>query len=90
MNATIVRPDNIVVVDGLGLAVDCSDLDPVISVVQWGGTAGHIEYVNPPYASEFKTNTLINDFAPYQKYVDAWHAAKQQQEQTLKEAKRQS
>jgi len=90
MSETIVRPDNIVVVDGVGLTVDCSGLDPAISVIQWDGAAGHIEYVNPPNASEFKANTPIDDFEPYQKYVDAWHAAKQEQEDTLAENRRQA
>jgi hypothetical protein len=47
MKVSIIRPDNMVVVDGVGREVDLSDLDPAIHAIQFDSSTdkGEIEYV---------------------------------------------
>jgi hypothetical protein len=66
MRATIAVSDNIVVVDGVAMKSDCSELAAQqISAVQWYDTEGEVEY-----ARHAKPNEKITDFAPYQIYID--------------------
>jgi len=83
---TIIRPDNYVLADtpeGVQEArlVDCSSLPPEVSVVQWFGDHGWIEYVNdisqfgkPDFV--FRANEPITDFEQYQPYLAAWAMTK--------------
>ena len=83
---TIIRPDNYVVSDtpeGVKEArlVDCSSLPAEVSVVQWFGDHGWIEYANdiskfgqPDFV--FRVNEPITDFEQYQPYLAAWALTK--------------
>lgn len=80
MRVTIIKDDNVVVVDGKAYGVDCSDLPAGFHALQWDGTEGEVEYginrCDHCGARTKKGNEIISDLAPYQKYVDAWQAAK--------------
>lgn len=65
MRITIIKPDNIIGVDGIFHQVDCSSLPGNLRVVQWSGSGGHIEWIDGP-------NTDINDIGPYQVVIDKW------------------
>lgn len=79
MRVTIVKDDNMVIVDGVGRAVDCSGLPENFHALQWNGFAGEVEYAirlcNHCGVRSKKGNDIISDLAPYQVYVDRWHAA---------------
>jgi hypothetical protein len=66
---TIIRADNYVRINGRGLTIDCSSLDPNIHAIQWADTSGWIEYIAPP------SDQNITDLSPYQAIIDAWTAA---------------
>jgi hypothetical protein len=68
MRVTLIVEDNRVSVEGQSETVDCSSLAD-IHVVQWYGTSGEIEFLR---TEPLKMNEQITDFAPYQKFVDAW------------------
>lgn len=72
MRVVIVAEDSRVSVEGASEMVDLSTLDEDIHVVQWYGTVGEVEYKHDFVENTRKPNTRITDFAPYQKYVDAW------------------
>ena len=75
---TIMVPTNLVIIERLPREVDCSALAAQgVRVVQWGGTAGLIEYENTPGQSpeDFRPNEPLTSMDAYQSYVDAWHAA---------------
>lgn len=79
MQATIIKDDNMVVVDGVAYTVDCSDLPENFHALQWYGDHGEVEHavVRCPACGcrSKKPNDAVTDVAPYQKYLDAWHAA---------------
>jgi hypothetical protein len=69
MRASIVRPDNTVVVDGLTVFnVDLSSIPSNVHAVQWYDTHGEVELVNGQ--GHHTENVTITDFSPYQQYVD--------------------
>jgi hypothetical protein len=72
MRVVIIAEDNRVNVEGQAETVDLSTLDEDIHVVQWYGTVGEIEYKQDYVANTRKPNDSLTDFAPFQKYVDAW------------------
>jgi hypothetical protein len=73
MRVTIIVEEDRVNVEGHSETVDCSSLGDV-HVIQWYGTSGEVEFFNAPGAT-IKGNEAITDFAPYQKYLDAWEVA---------------
>jgi len=69
MNVTVIKEDNVVVIDGEALNFDFQ-LDSNIWAIQWNGTNGHVE---------FKDNTPnedITDFSAYQFLVDVYNTEK--------------
>lgn len=72
---TIVRPDNTVVVDGVGLKVDCTSLPGYVKSIQWTGESGWIEFMQD-HKSQFLPNMPIADFTPYKYLSDKWVEAK--------------
>jgi len=70
MNITIIKEDNVVVVDGEALNFTL-DLEEYIWAVQWNGTTGEIEF------SDGTPNQEITDFTRFQYLVDAYNAEKQ-------------
>ena len=80
MRVTIVPSDGTVVVDGVGFTVKCDDLPVNVHAIQWDGVRGQIEYgvqrCEHCGGRSKAPNEEFTDFAPYQKYVDAWGIAK--------------
>jgi hypothetical protein len=74
MTLTIINPDNLVIIDGRGLPIDCSLLMPnsSIRVVQWDGAKGHIEYYNS-IDKPYKPNTPLTSINQFQPVIDAWN-----------------
>jgi len=75
---TILVSTDAVIIDGMSRTVDCSALVAARThAVQWDGSAGHLEFYNPPgLASEdVKLNEPLTSMDAYQSYVDAWYAA---------------
>lgn len=64
---TIVPADNLVIVDGRGLYVDCSGLAQGVHAVQWDGQTGEVERHGEP-------NEVL-DLAGYATYVAPLYAA---------------
>lgn len=79
MRVTIIKDDHTVIVDGVRLTVDCTDLPAEFHALQWDGASGDVEYritrCDHCSARTKKGNVLISDLSPYQKYVDAWGVA---------------
>jgi hypothetical protein len=71
MRLTIIRDDNAVYVDGRSLTVDCSSLPENVSVVQWNGTSGHVEYD----AHLAMMPTPLENIDAYASLITAWQAA---------------
>ena len=69
MRVVIIREDNYVSVDGLGLTVDLTNLDPNLHAVQWYDTFGHIERQGQP------NETLIS-LEAFQPVLLRWQEAK--------------
>jgi len=81
MQVTVIKDDNVVVVDGEALNFTFA-LDDNIWSIQWDGTTGEIEY------NDDTPNWQITDFSSYQYLVDG-HAAEKQRladEQAQEEA----
>lgn len=78
---TIVKIDNIVVIDGEYYKVDCSDLPENFHALMWDETKGEgeVEWTGKPKPS----NTPIDSIENYKKYVDRWKAAKIEHEALL-------
>ena len=80
MRVTIIRDDNIVLVDGVAHRVDCSDLPIDVHAVQWAGDLGEVEYALAVCAHcggrSKKMNATFADMTPYQRYVDRWNEVK--------------
>ena len=73
MNITIIKEDNVVVVDGEAMNFDFI-LDNNIWAIQWNGTTGEVEYKdNTP-------NLEITSFDEYQYLVDGFNTEKQRLE----------
>jgi hypothetical protein len=75
MRVTIIAEENRVNVEGQSKTVDLSTLAEDVHVIQWYGTVGEVEFKTDYIANTRKANERIVDFAPYQKFVDAWTAA---------------
>ena len=73
MKISIVRTDNMVYVDGVGLPVDLSSLRAGVSAVQWDDAAesGHIEYLPGP--SGRCGNETISAFDEFSIFVKMWN-----------------
>ena len=81
MRVTIIIDDNAENIDGERRTVDLSELPADFHVLQWTGNSGEIEHrmtvCDHCGARSKKMNVLTADLSPYQKYIDAWHAAGQ-------------
>jgi hypothetical protein len=83
MRATLVRPDNTVVVDDLTVFnVDLSSLPTNVHAVQWYSTYGEVELVNEQ--GRHTENVAITDFSPYQQYVDTARRMKAEYDATVR------
>lgn len=72
MRIAIIAEDSRVSIEGQSERVDLSTLDEEVHAVQWYGTVGEVEYKHDYIANTKKNNERIDDFTPYQKFVDAW------------------
>jgi hypothetical protein len=73
MRYTIAATENKVLVDGVAIdGIDCSALPP-IRVVQWDTekAKGWLEFSRDEN-DNFVLNQDIDDFTPYQPYIDEW------------------
>lgn len=70
MLVTIIPSDNLVTVDGDVRSIDCSSVVAEIHAVQWYETSGEVEYVKGQNINP-RANDTIDDFSPYQPFVDA-------------------
>lgn len=72
MRLTIIRDDNVVLIDGRAMHVSLSLLLPAnLHAVQWDGETGHIEY------NDGTPNEALAGISSWQPVVDAWEAARQ-------------
>lgn len=85
MHVTIVRADNIVIVDGVSATVDCSGLSAHVHAVHWADTEGWIEFA-PDADGRLGPNTKIVDFSPYKFLFERWRLAMREKLTTKKEA----
>ena len=79
MQVTVVTADNVVIVDGEGYRIDCSDLvEKGITAIQWQHTDGHIEYrtTRKDGINSREPNLLINEFRHVQPYAMRWSEEK--------------
>jgi hypothetical protein len=65
MRVTIIAEENRVSVEGQSETVDLSTMDEDISVVQWYGTVGEVEYKTDYVENTRKPNERISDFSLY-------------------------
>ena len=70
MKISVIKPDNIVVVDGVARGVDLSDQDAALHAIQWDGTKGEYEYTN----STGPIQRVLN-FSELQPFLTRWTAA---------------
>lgn len=70
MKVSIIVPDEMVVVNGVGRKVSMADVLPGVHAVQWDGKVGDVEIMAPKRA-----NVTITDLSPYQFLLDRWTAA---------------
>lgn len=71
---TVIAEDNTVIIDGLALKVDCSDLPLFVHAIQWDGTKGEIEF--KPGVNGFRPAPMtIVDLKPYHFLLDRWDIA---------------
>ena len=70
MKISIIVPDGIVVVNGIGRKVSMADVSPGVHAVQWRDGTGQVELSAPRQAI-----VDIDDLSPYQFLLDRWTAA---------------
>ncbi len=91
MQVSIVKNENMVVVGGVGLLIDCSAVSPIVHAIQWNDEAkiGHIEFAQTP-GKQFVPNIKIVEFGDYEYLREAWQARQREIETaaTEVEAKR--
>jgi len=76
MKISIIVPDKMVVVDGIGFSIeDMSFIDSSIHAIQWKDTKGHVEFVEDENGIK-PLNNLITDLSPYQPAVNQWQVKK--------------
>lgn len=68
MRITIVRDDNLIIIDGRALSVDLSDLPTDLHAVQWSGDSGHVERQGLP-------NQAISSLGDFQTWISRWNDA---------------
>jgi hypothetical protein len=81
MRVTILADDNQVYVEGHALKVDLTGLEEDIHAVQWYGSVGEVEYKHDQIANTREPNERIDDFSPYQVFVDRWMVEAQKEEE---------
>lgn len=77
---TIVKEDNVVLVESMALNIDCSSLPDDFHALQWYGTWGEVEFITDfsSFPATRKPNLTIRDLSPYKSIIDAWEAKARQ------------
>ena len=70
MRISVIKPDTIIVVDGVARPVDLSDQDLALHAIQWDGANGEYEYKNSTGPIQH-----VADFSELQPFLDRWTAA---------------
>lgn len=83
MRFFISRPDNIVAIDNVAAAVDCSSVSSAIKYVIWNENGSG--FIEP--ATGVALRTSFNDPSPYQGMINAWISAQVAAGITLPQAK---
>jgi len=82
MVITIIRRDNIVIVDGEPRSVSCAALPEGVHAIQWHGTYGEVEF--EPHLVDGVMhkvhNKTITDLGVFQQFAEAWNAARPESE----------
>lgn len=68
MRVTIVRDDNLIIIDGRALNVDLSDMPSDLHAVQWSDDTGHVERQGLP-------NQTIDSLGDFQTWISRWNSA---------------
>lgn len=68
MRVTMIRDDNMVIIDGRALSVDLSDIPADVHAVQWFGESGHVEKPGQP-------NESIGTISGYQTWINRFNDA---------------
>lgn len=68
MRVTMIRDDNMVIIDGRALSVDLSDMPSDVHAVQWFGESGHVEKQGQP-------NESISTISSYQTWISRFNDA---------------
>ena len=76
MRATVLVSDNLVIVDGRPLPIDCSAIDPNVRVMHWWDTHGEVEFHNEP-GVEFKRNGKLDSLTEFRDAIEAWQTLAQ-------------
>jgi hypothetical protein len=71
---SVIAEDNSVVIDGLGLQVDCSDLPYFVHAIQWDGKQGELEFKAGPNGVRPAPMTIV-DLKPFHFLLDRWDMA---------------
>lgn len=75
MRLTIIRPDQFVAIDGIGIGgVDVSTIPETISAVQWYEDHGQIEICDPK-TGNVTENQIISDISAFSKIIENWQFA---------------
>jgi hypothetical protein len=78
MRVTIVRSDGLVSVNGVAYAgLDLSFIPVDIHAVQWYGSSGEVEYVDP-MTNRMLANTAIESITAFQQAIDLWETTNTQ------------
>lgn len=87
MRVIVIVPDTFVSVDGEGYGkVDLSFLPNDVHAIQWYGTYGDVEYVDP-VTRRAARNEQLESFTPYEQVLTAWATRKEQKHmQEIEEA----
>ena len=92
MRVTVIRPDNLVLVDGRAETVDCSQVRAEVRVVQWNSdkSLGHIEFDNAEAnAWSARGNEEIKDFSEFTPLLKVWEEVARKADAKLAEVRRQ-
>ena len=71
MRLSILRDDNVVVVDGVVESVSCAELPSYVRAIQWDGERGEIE-LHRDATGMHQSNLKITEIGPYLYLLDRW------------------
>ena len=75
MRLTILKDDDVVIVDSVGAKVSCKEIPAYVHAIQWDGARGHIEFKHAPDGSHV-ANVPIQHVENYAFLIDRWRVAR--------------